>query len=245
MGIKERQERDREAVRRAILDAARELFVNEGFQNVSIRKIAERIEYSPAAIYGYFASKDDIFFALAEEGFRLLGDPAAVRHDPQLQDAPPLERIRAVFWRLYEFSREQPQYFALMFVERSVPRISREYERFAFAREMKQHIIEELRACIETGDLPHTVDPHIAMRALMVGVLGVALLNLSERLLPGENPDLLAADVLNLTLAGLQSGVTLRSPRGVGCALDATEPAADARQSVVEGGLPPRAAQAS
>src|SRR5204863_2023254 len=75
MGIKERQERDREAVRRAILDAARELFVTEGYQNVSIRKIAERIEYSPAAIYGYFASKDDIFFALAEEGFRLLGDP--------------------------------------------------------------------------------------------------------------------------------------------------------------------------
>src|SRR5438270_294833 len=83
------------------------------------------------------------------------------------------------------------------------------------AREMKQHIIEELRACIDAGDLPHTADPHIAMRALMVGVLGVALLNLSERLLPGENADLLAADVLNLTLAGLRSGVTLQSPRGV------------------------------
>src|SRR5262249_59262843 len=76
MGIKEKQERDREAVRRAILDAARELFVAEGFQNVSIRKIAERIEYSPAAIYSYFPRKDDIFFALAEEGFRLLGDPS-------------------------------------------------------------------------------------------------------------------------------------------------------------------------
>ncbi|MGE3707473.1 MAG: helix-turn-helix domain-containing protein, partial [Vicinamibacterales bacterium] len=48
MGIKERHERDREAVRRAILDAARELFVTEGYGNVSIRKIAERIEYSPA-----------------------------------------------------------------------------------------------------------------------------------------------------------------------------------------------------
>src|SRR6266567_3414379 len=91
MGIKERQERDREAVRRSILDAARELFVTEGFQNVSIRKIAERIEYSPAAIYGYFPSKDDIFFALAEEGLRLLGDPDSVHHDPQLKDAPPLE----------------------------------------------------------------------------------------------------------------------------------------------------------
>src|SRR4051812_25446949 len=167
MGIKERQERDREAVRRSILDAARELFVAEGFQNVSIRKIAERIEYSPAAIYGYFPSKDDIFFALAEEGFRLLGDPGAVRHDPLLKNAPPLDRIRAVFWRLYTFSREQPQYFALMFLERSVPRISREYERFAFAREGKQHLLEELQAAIDSGALPATLEPQIAMRALM------------------------------------------------------------------------------
>jgi AcrR family transcriptional regulator len=232
MGIKERQERDREAVRRAILDAARELFVAEGFENVSIRKIAERIEYSPAAIYGYFPSKDDIFFALAEEGFRLLGDPASVRHDPVLKDAPPLERVRAVFWRLYEFSRDQPQYFALMFVERSVPRISREYERFAFARESKQHIIEEVRACIDAGDLPPTVEPLVVMRALMVGVLGVAMMNLSERFLPGENPDLLAADMLNLTLAGLRSGVALQSPRAVlDCPLGGAAPVVDARAS--------------
>ena len=75
MGVKERQEREREAVSRAILDAARDLFVAEGYQNVSIRKIADRIEYSPAAIYSYFPSKDDIFFALAEEGFHLLFAP--------------------------------------------------------------------------------------------------------------------------------------------------------------------------
>jgi AcrR family transcriptional regulator len=231
MGIKERQERDREAVRRAILDAARELFVAEGFQNVSIRKIAERIEYSPAAIYGYFPSKDDIFFALAEEGFHLLGDPASVRHDPALKDGPPIERVRAAFWRLYEFSREQPEYFALMFVERSVPRISREYERFAFAREGKQQILEQIEACIAAGDLPPIVDPMIAMRALMVGVLGVAVINLSERLLPGENADQLAADVLNLTLAGLRSGVVLQSPRGQGACPIAADPVADVRAS--------------
>src|SRR6476660_192247 len=158
MGIKERQERDREAVRRSILDAARELFVAEGFQNVSIRKIAERIEYSPAAIYGYFPSKDDIFFELAEEGLRLLGDPGAIRDDPRFKDAPPLARVRAVFWCLYEFSREQPQYFALIFVDRSVPRISREYERFAFARDRKQHIIAELQASVDAGDLPVTLN---------------------------------------------------------------------------------------
>src|SRR5690349_4486683 len=114
MGIKERHERDREAVRRAILDAARELFVNEGYANVSIRKIAERIEYSPAAIYSYFPSKDDIFFELAEEGFRLLSNPE--RMSPvDCSSGSPLERLRAMVWRLYEFSRDYPQYFALMF----------------------------------------------------------------------------------------------------------------------------------
>src|SRR4029077_15016427 len=101
MGIKERQERDREAVRRSILDAARELFVSEGYRNVSIRKIAEKIEYSPAAIYGYFPSRDDIFYALAEEGFRLLhsADNGAAL-TAGLAGAEPLERIRAIFWRL-------------------------------------------------------------------------------------------------------------------------------------------------
>src|SRR5712691_6995112 len=149
MGIKERQERDREAVRRSILDAARDLFVTEGYQNVSIRKIAERIEYSPAAIYGYFPSKDDIFFALAEEGFRLLSDAGDPVYRERLEALDPLPRIHAIFWRLYEFSRDHPQYFALMFVDRSVPRICREYERFAIARAEKQRIVENIQRCID------------------------------------------------------------------------------------------------
>ena len=230
MGIKERQVRDREAVRRAILDAARELFVVEGFQNVSIRKIAERIEYSPAAIYGYFPSKDDIFFALAEEGLRLLGDPKGVRNDPRLQAAPPIERVRAIFWRLYEFSRDQPQYFALIFVDRSVPRISREYERFAFARDRKQNIIQALQACVDAGALPRSLNTSVAMRALMVGIVGVAVLRLSDRLGPEEDADLLAADVLDLTLAGLRSGVSLQSSGAIDCPLDST-PVVDAQAS--------------
>jgi len=86
--------------RAAILDAARDLFVTEGYQNVSIRKVAERIEYSPAAIYGYFPSKDDIFFALAEEGFRLLGDPGAETNRARLQHLPPRPRRLPVHRKL-------------------------------------------------------------------------------------------------------------------------------------------------
>lgn len=212
MGIKERQERDREAVSRAILDAARELFVSEGYQNVSIRKIAERIEYSPAAIYGYFPSKDDIFFALAEEGFRLLSDPTtAPSHSEGLKSLPPLDRLREIFWHVYQFSREHPQYFALMFVDRYVPRISREYERFAFIRDVKSHIVAQIQACIDARALPATLDAAVACRMLVMGVLGISAMGLSERLGPSEQVDVLARDVLNAMLAGLQSGVSLQS----------------------------------
>ena len=221
MGTKERQQRERDRISEAILTAARELFVAEGYRNVSMRKIAERIEYSPAAIYSYFPSKDDIFFALAEEGFRLLCDRGVA---PRATDQPPsLDRIRGVFRRLYEFSRDHPQYFALMFVDRSVPRISREYERFAFAREMKGNIVKEIAACVDAGLLPPSLDPAVAMRVMTVGVIGVAVLRLSDRLAPGENADDLATDMLNVTFAGLQSGVPFLSSGNGGCRLEEAE----------------------
>src|ERR687898_2843610 len=106
MGIKERQDRERQAVRQGILEAARDLFTSEGYRNVSIRKIAERIEYSPAAIYSYFPSKDDIFYALAEEGFRRLD--AKVRS--VVGDPDPLAEMRACWWAYYEFSKEQREF---------------------------------------------------------------------------------------------------------------------------------------
>jgi AcrR family transcriptional regulator len=209
MGIKERQDRDREAVHRAILDAARDLFVSEGFQNVSIRKIAERIEYSPAAMYGYFPSKDDIFFALAEEGFQLLSH--LIPADAELAARTPLERVREVLWHMFLFSREHPQYFALMFIDRSVPRITREYERFGIAREIKERVMADIQRCIDAGIFPATVHPGVAFRLLTMGILGAAVMQLSHRLSPGEDAGLIAADVLSVTLAGLQTPVVLQS----------------------------------
>src|SRR3982750_5026566 len=151
MGIKERQERDREAVSRAILDAARDLFIAEGYPHVSIRKIAERIEYSPAAIYGYFPSKDDIFFALAEEGFRLLISSAAQRDLEQSDSADPLGAVRRAMMRVYEFSKSHPEYFALMFLDRSVPQISKNWSRFGFVREMKHDMVARIQQAIDAG----------------------------------------------------------------------------------------------
>src|SRR5262245_27135434 len=110
MGVRERQERERTKVRQAILDAARDLFVKQGFEHVSIRKVAERIEYSPAAIYSYFPSKDEIFFALSEEGFNLLcggwfDDPAFMQ-----AGGDPVLKIRDICLHFFDFSVTYPEH---------------------------------------------------------------------------------------------------------------------------------------
>ena len=64
MGILERKERDKLEMRLMILEAAKEVFVSEGFEKASIRAIAERIEYSPATIYLYFKDKNDLLFEI-------------------------------------------------------------------------------------------------------------------------------------------------------------------------------------
>lgn len=203
MGLKERQERDREAVARSILDAARELFVAEGYQNISIRKIAERIEYSPAAIYSYFPSKDDIFYALAEEGFRLLGAKPANVEPP----ADALDAVRRSFARVYEFSKEHPEYYALMFVDRSVPRISREWERFAFVHEMRNNVTALIQRAVDEGVFPKGTEPRWAFTILIASVQGAAVMRLCDRVAAGVNPDGLARDTLEAALTGLRTGV--------------------------------------
>ena len=204
MGTKERQDRERQAVTASILSAARDLFVAEGYQSVSIRKIAERIEYSPAAIYSYFPGKDDIFLALAAEGFHLL--------DEKVQSATktgsPLDDVRGGWWAFYEFSQEHPAYFLLMFVDQSVPRITQQWEGFEFLRQMLNNAVTAIQKAIDAGAFPKTLSPNAAMHMLWASLLGPAVVGIRHRLSSGEDYDALARDVLNATIAGLQAGVS-------------------------------------
>ncbi len=206
MGIRERQSRARETVRRSILHAARTLFLAEGYGNVSMRKIADQIEYSPGAIYSYFASKEDIFFALAEEGLQFLGQHRAERTDHDR----PLDLVRAAIWRFYQFSLEQPEYFSLIFIDSAVPRISRDWERFSFVREWRQEIEHDIQQCIDDGLFPRADSAGSIFRILSTAMYGAAVFRLSHRLAPNEDADALAHDLLETTLAGLQAGTELR-----------------------------------
>jgi AcrR family transcriptional regulator len=201
LGVRERHE----DVARKILDAARELFVAEGYQNVSIRKVAEKVEYSPAAIYSYFSSKDDIFLALAEEGFRLLFTTKA----PVAEASSPTDSIRAAFWHVYLFSKSHPEYYALMFLDRSVPRLSADWQRFGFVRDMKNEIAGTIRRAVDSGELAAGTEPQAVFRILFAAIHGAATMGLCDRLEPGADGDAVARDTLEAAIVGLRTGFTL------------------------------------
>ena len=230
MGVKERQERDRQAVRALILNAARDLFRAEGYRHVSMRKIAERIEYSPAAIYSYFASKDEIFFTLAEEGYHLLAD--------RLTDVlsglnDPLEALRRAMWAFYEFSKDQPEYFDLMFLDRSVPSLAQDIERFEFFQHTTARGEAAVRALIDNGTFKATLQPAAALHVLWAALIGPAAVRLNGRLGPGEDPDALARDILESVLAGFQAGVS-STFNALECPLRAATHTGDVRPAAAE-----------
>ncbi len=111
MGIRERRQRERQARRQGILDAAREVVVRDGWQAVTIRDVAALIEYSPPAIYEHFDSKDAILRELAHDGFGLL--LAAVRAGRDA-GASPETQIRQLCLAFWDFARDNRALYDLM-----------------------------------------------------------------------------------------------------------------------------------
>jgi AcrR family transcriptional regulator len=112
MGSVERREREREEVRKKILDAARELFASEGYDHVTMRRIAEAIEYSPTTIYNHFEDKDDLVQSLCEEDFaRLL---SFLKRQPPAASA--VDFIRQLGLAYARFALEYPNHYRFMFM---------------------------------------------------------------------------------------------------------------------------------
>jgi AcrR family transcriptional regulator len=113
MGAAERRSRQREALRGQILAAARQVVLNDGYRALTMRRIAEAVEYSPAAIYQYFENREAIATALMAEGFEQL---AAV-FEPLAAIADPRARLEAVAQAYVRFGLEHSETYRLMFME--------------------------------------------------------------------------------------------------------------------------------
>ncbi|ANH81133.1 TetR family transcriptional regulator [Niabella ginsenosidivorans] len=110
--MKEKRSKYKMDLRRAIQDAAKELFLKEGFEATSIRKIAAKIGFSPTTIYLYYKDKAEIAYELHSEGFRLLN----LKFEVLRLIRDPFERLK-LMGRIYiQFSLDKPDFYELMFV---------------------------------------------------------------------------------------------------------------------------------
>ncbi|HEX7911377.1 MAG TPA: TetR/AcrR family transcriptional regulator [Paraburkholderia sp.] len=113
MGIAERKNRQKQALRERILDAARRIVMREGFAALSMRKIADAIEYSPATLYLHFASRDEIARALCAEGYAQLLESFV----PLAAIADPAERLKALGRAYVAFGVAHPETYRLIIME--------------------------------------------------------------------------------------------------------------------------------
>ena len=180
MGTKERRDRERTETRDRILDAARELFISEGYDGVSMRQIADKIEYTPTAIYGHFADKESLFLELCHEDFHRL----AVRFTALGDIADPIERIRRIGHAYIDFGINNPNHYRMMFMtahpavddshNERLGKGNPEEDSYEF---LKLTVVEALRAGAFREDL---TDPDLIAQTLWGAVHGVISLQIAK-----------------------------------------------------------------
>jgi len=111
MGVKERRQRERTEIRERILDAALEVFATEGVEGVTMRALADAIEYTPPVIYAHFRDKDAIIEELCYRQLRTLAKAFA-----NFQALDPVERLRQIGYVYVDFAVKHPSHFRFLFL---------------------------------------------------------------------------------------------------------------------------------
>lgn len=113
------RERRHQRTHQAILDTARRIIAEKGIDGLSMRAIANAIDYSPAGLYEYFGSKEEIVTAVCQQGHTRLTQTMG-RADTSL---PPDEYLIEIGLAYIDFAVRNPDHFRLMFnsPETSIP----------------------------------------------------------------------------------------------------------------------------
>jgi AcrR family transcriptional regulator len=114
-GSQRRREQQKEELYQTILVAAGDIFLKRGYEEFSLRQVAESIGYSPGTIYLYFDNKDDLLRALAEQGF---ADFSQMLHAAGSSSDDSVERMRALALGYVRFGLQNPAFYRLIFMER-------------------------------------------------------------------------------------------------------------------------------
>jgi len=180
MGVKERREREKSETRDKILDAARELFVSEGYEGVSMRRVADKIEYSPTAIYVHFADKEELFRDLCHQDYARLAEV----FQSSVMSTDPVERLKQIGTIYLDFGTRFPNHYKFMFMTLHPPhefddedremRGNPEKDAYAFLKWAVQQAIDA--GCFRE----ELLDPELISQTLWAGIHGVISLNIAK-----------------------------------------------------------------
>lgn len=112
MGIQERKARQKADLRKKILKSARNIARKQGWEAVTTRRLAEKVEYSTTVIYEHFGNKDQLLLLLREEGFERIQQEVEKVLDPSL---PPKKQLVAAGMASWKFAHDKPEYYQVMF----------------------------------------------------------------------------------------------------------------------------------
>jgi AcrR family transcriptional regulator len=119
MSYIERRQKEKEEIKQSILDAARKIAAKEGWHALTIRKIADEIEYTPPIVYEYFENKEDLIREIIDAGFAKLGKEISAAGQSETDPRELLRRLSLIHW---DFAFNNVELFQIMFsLERPTP----------------------------------------------------------------------------------------------------------------------------
>jgi len=202
MGIKEKRHRYKEEFRREILNSARELFINDGYEKFSMRGLAKKIDYSPTTIYLYFKNKDDLLFAVCEEVAEQF--LTKLSHIRSVQNKP-YEALRQSMLYLVEFAFDNPNQYKVFFLTK--PNVYGTQEEFmkreSMARNSYFEFREVVQACIKAGKL-RRIDIDVLTQVLATAPHGLITMTLYQSSFPWADRKVLAVTLVDGLLRGFQ-----------------------------------------
>jgi AcrR family transcriptional regulator len=204
MGIKERRERQKEVLREEILDAARELFAKEGYESVSMRKVAEKIEYSPTTIYLYFKDKSDLLYSVCEETFeKLLHSFEEIAKHSQ----DPLECLELGLRNYIRFGLTHPNHYKVAFMYRpedlSLEDISRFISPDSTGTKAYYHLRDIVAECVRQKKFKE-IDPEMVAQSLWASCHGIVSLLIVKCHFPWVDKEKLIDHTINTIFASLK-----------------------------------------
>jgi AcrR family transcriptional regulator len=201
MGIAERKEREKKEMRSLVLETAMELFLSEGFEKVTLRRIAKEIEYSPATIYLYFKDKDEILFALHTMCF----DKLFAEQQTVLSIKDPWQRLRRHGKVYVSFALKNQEYYDLMFIMRGPAKKIKELEHWEAGLRSYEFLKENVQDCMDAGYLMK-INPDVAAFAFWSLTHGVASLIIRERgiMLPEDHLEAIVEGALDFIMESIE-----------------------------------------